>query len=214
MDSGQGKPRRRKWIIVLILLAVALATGEWLASRLIRAKLIELVEANLDAKLAIGTAVYLPPLGAWTRDVRLVRKDDGELMTVAGLRLKLSAFPWGGKPIVIESLSVHQPELKLEPGKFKSVAQPGAGAGGAGPSVPRKLSEMLRLRKLDLFGGRVTYRDPATPRAPMVWDNLSAGVTLEQQSSSRYGFHIASQAEPLVEGSATGAIDVDSLEVT
>lgn len=212
MNPEPKKSRKRRWIIVLILLAIALATVEWLASRMIRAKLVELVEAKLDAKLNIGTLVYLPPMGVWTRDISLAR-GDGDLLTIAGLRLKLAQLPWGGKPIVIEELKLNQPELKLEPQKFVAMVKPAAPLVPGATPIPRKLSDMLRLRKLSMFGGRVTYRDPRKSIEPMVWDNLSAGMALEQQSASQYRFQISSQAEPAVDASATGSLDVDSLEL-
>src|SRR5580765_5065987 len=79
-DEGYAPPPRTRWqrwkrrlIFLLVLLLLSAIAGEWVISRLIDLQLRQLVERKLDAKLEIGSLMYVPPYGVWAWNVRLVR---------------------------------------------------------------------------------------------------------------------------------------------
>jgi hypothetical protein len=205
MDEQPRKPRRRWWKIALCAIVLALCDGEWLASRAISSKLRWLVERKLDAHLELGPVLYFPPYGAIAWGAKLTR-DGRELVTLAKLNVTLAQNSLAGGPVVISSLSLDTPVVNLAPGAFAGIVKP-----SAKELAPRNLSEILLLRALHLNSGRITYSDPRTSDPPMVWDNLAMDADLSQRSSSQYRFRLISKAAPLVDTSAAGTIDVDSL---
>lgn len=205
-ESLPRKPWRRRTILTIIVILIALAGIEYLASRAIASKLRGLVANKLDAELKLGTIFYIPPYGAWIRDAQLVRKEQ-PLVRIPQATVKLAEFPLGGeKPLIISSLRVTKPVLQLAPDAFKGMAH-----GGGETKPPKKLSEMLRLEKVRISDGRITYADPAISAPPMVWDNITIEADTTQQSTSGYKLRVVSRAAPFADASASGTIDVDSL---
>ena len=113
--------RRRHWVIVAVPLVLAVA---WfglpqLFVPMIRGKLQGMIEGHLDARLHIGRLMYAPPFGVRARDVRLVSGASGgeyagtELLKVRKLDLKLARSPFRDGPLVIQNITVHDPEAHL-----------------------------------------------------------------------------------------------------
>lgn len=112
--------RRRHW--VLIAIPVVLVAAWFLVPQLfvpmIRGKLQGMIEGHLDAKLEIGRLMYAPPFGVRARNVRLVSAGGGdnagtELLKVRKLDLKLARSPFRDGPLVIQNITVHDPEAHL-----------------------------------------------------------------------------------------------------
>jgi len=198
---------KRRLIFLLVLLIAAAIAGEVVISRLIDSQLRELVERKLDAKLEIGSLMYVPPYGAWAWNVRLVRNSN-ELVRVDKLDVSLGELPTGGSdaPIIISSVAVEKPVLNALPGAFTNISKE-----EAREQFPRKLSEMLRLSHLKMSEGRIAYYRGVPNEPPTTWENLSLDVNLSQQSPARYNFQIKSRAAPLADASLAGSIDVDEL---
>src|ERR1700704_3355297 len=89
--------RRKRWIVYILILVVA-GGGEWLASRAIRAKLTALVDRKLDARLEIGTILYVPPYGASAWGMKLVRGGD-EVLSLPKATIRLAELPLGSGPV-------------------------------------------------------------------------------------------------------------------
>jgi hypothetical protein len=210
LDEPDPRPARRKrwlWAVAIVLL-LAVVVGEWVASRIVAGKLRALVAEKLDAKLELGTLLYIPPYGAWLSSARLVR-DGHALVSVGRVKLKLARSPLAEGPIIIASVTANQPQLDLRPRGFDDIAKPSAAAENP---PPRKLSGVLRLEKLRFFDGKVTYTDDVTGGAPpMTWTGLTVDIDTVQKSPSLYSYRVSSRAFPLADASVSGTIDVDSL---
>lgn len=208
--------RRWRWIgITLLAVALIALTAEWLASRTVAGRLRALVDGRLDAKLELGTLVYIPPYGAWISHVELVR-DGLTLASADNVRISLSESPLGDGPIRIASLAAHEPVLHIRRGGFDGIAPDDSPEEPDTPDKPpRKLSDVLRLKKLRFVDGRVTYEGRSGKSraggAGMEWSGLTLDIDTVQRSPSLYSFHIASRAFPVADASATGTIDVDDL---
>jgi hypothetical protein len=115
---------RRRWqrvlLVVLPLLVVAWFAVPQLFVPTIRAKLQGMIASRLDARLEIRRLMYAPPFGIRARDVRLVSnaslpgwKGEVELLRVARLDLKLAHLPFKRGPLVIQNITVTDPEVHL-----------------------------------------------------------------------------------------------------
>src|SRR5688572_12927185 len=114
-------PRRRAHRVlvgVLLLLVAGWFVVPQLFVPMIRGKLQGMISGHLDAKLHIGRLMYAPPFGVRARDVRLVSGSGAEypnteLLKVRKLDLKLARSPFHKGPLVIENITVHDPEVHL-----------------------------------------------------------------------------------------------------
>lgn len=116
-------PRRRAHRVVLatlILLTAAWFVVPQLFVPMIRGKLQGMIASHLDAKLEIGRLMYAPPFGVRARDVRLVSGSalggetaGTELLKVRKLDLKLARSPFYDGPLIIQNITVHDPEVHL-----------------------------------------------------------------------------------------------------
>ena len=113
------RTRRQRWLVaVVLLLAAAWVVVPQLFVPMIRGKLQGMISGHLDAKLHIGRLMYAPPFGVRARDVRLVSGagaewPNTELLKVRKLDLKLARSPFREGPLVIQNITVHDPEVHL-----------------------------------------------------------------------------------------------------
>lgn len=116
-------PRRRAHRVALATLVVLLAAClvvPQLFVPMIRGKLQGMIAGHLDAKLEIGRLMYAPPFGVRARGVRLVSGSalggdtaGTELLKVRKFDLKLARSPFREGPLVIQNITVHDPEVHL-----------------------------------------------------------------------------------------------------
>ena len=195
--------RRKLWFAAFVLLLlIALAAGELIISSLIRRKLITTMQAKLDAELQVDRLFYLPPYGAIAFAPRVIR--GGETVFQADrLRVQLAEFPADSKPLIISRLAVDDPRVFID---TVTVKQP------AVPRQPSKLSDVLRLEQLRVNDGIIQWRGSQSAKAPpMTWEGIFLSVDMKPKSASNYSFHLTSRAHRMVETSAAGLFDVDSL---
>ena len=210
--------RRRHWVLLGVLL---LLVGAWfvvpqLFVPMIRAKLQGMIAGHLDAKLHIGRLMYAPPFGVRARDVRLVGGEatgagGTELLRVAKLDLKLARSPFREGPLVIQNITVHEPEVRLirtADGRLvgmqglvkkdsptakatQPATQPAEPPEAVDVDPPEKaeqeaaqakLSDMFELRHFGIKGGRIVYEDQTSPGLPpVVWKDLDVGMETTPQ---------------------------------
>jgi hypothetical protein len=196
-------PRRRRHRVlvgVLLLMVVAWFVVPQLFVPMIRAKLQGMIAGHLDAKLHIGRLMYAPPFGGRARDVRLIGGGSAgaenagtELLKVRKLDLKLARLPFREGPLVIQNITVHDPEVHLirtadgrlvgmhklikpdsptaqatQPTSQPAATQPAEleierPEEAAREAAMAKLSDMFELRHFGIKGGRIVYEDRTRP---------------------------------------------------
>jgi hypothetical protein len=201
-------PRRRAHrvlVVVLVVLVVAWFLVPQLFVPTIRAKLQGMIGGHMDARLQIGRLMYAPPFGVRARDVRLIGGGSAgseyaglELLKVAKLDLKLARSPFHKGPLVIQNITVSDPEVHLlrtaggrlvgmhalvKHGAPQDANQPATQpvpSTRPGPvdvenpdeaereAAKAKLSDMFELRHFGIKGGRVVYEDKSRPDLPPV----------------------------------------------
>ena len=240
--------RRRHWVLlgVLVLLVVAWFGVPQLFVPTIRAKLQGMISGHLDARLEIGRMMYAPPWGVRARDVRLVSGDATgnpgvELLKVRKLDLKLARHPFHDGPLVIENITVTDPEahfirtpdgrlvgmhgLVKEDAPTVQATQP-AQAPAPDPdklsidppakaeqeAARAKLSDMFELRHFGIKGGRIVYEDRTVPgEPPVVWKDLSVGMETTPKSKAVYGYSFEAQGGDVATLKSSGSFDLDQL---
>ncbi len=230
---------RNRWLRVL-LIGMALAAIAWFVVPpflvpKIRGKLQAMLSSQLDAELRIGRLAYSPPYGLRARDVSLITNDPEhgyvELLKVAVLDLELAKLPFGDGPLVIENITLREPEVRIVrvgggrvvgQGRLVREDRDGDGDPDRGPGQPlipselnlpeTKLSAMFLLRHLGIEGGRVAVEDRTRPDLPpMVWGDLGVAMQTAPKSGSAYEFRLDSDGTGPGRMEAAGAFDLDAL---
>jgi hypothetical protein len=143
--------RRQKWFLRLLAIVIAvLVLLEIVISRSVSQKLVMLFESHVDAKLEFTSAIYVPPYGMHFVDARVIRGGK-TFVSVGGLSLALDSFPTPHRQIVIRSIDVSRPIVRITPGAVPSTTGP------AEPRPTQRLSELFRLTRLDITGGKISY---------------------------------------------------------
>ena len=201
-DNRDIMTRRRKWFLRLLAMLIAgLALLEIVISRSVSRKLVMLFESHADAKLEFTSAIYVPPYGMYLLNARVIRGGK-TFVSVPGLSVALDKFPTPDRQIVIRSIGASRPIVRITPGAVAPTTGP------AKPGPKQKLSELLRLTRLDITGGKISYE--AAGAAPMVWEDIDVRIDTTQQSDAKYNFalHTSGWEEVSIDGS--GSIDVDA----
>ena len=243
---------RRRWHRVLVGVLLLLVAGWFVVPQLfvptIRAKLQGMIAGHLDARLEIGRMMYAPPFGVRARDVRLVAGSSAggetagtELLRVRKLDLKLARLPFREGPLVIQNITVHDPEVHLvrvadgrlvghalvkpdaPTAQTQSATQPAPETRpaeldidppeeAAQDAAKAKLSDMFELRHFGVKGGRIVYEDRSRPGLPpVVWKDLHVGMATTPRSKSQYGYTLEAAHGDLARLEASGSFDLDAL---
>src|SRR5205814_5165393 len=100
------------------------------------------------------------------------------LISFKQLDLTLAKLPLHRGPLVIESLRVREPVIRIvktEGGDVVGAHLVKRGQESPPPNKKLKLSDILRLRQFDIDRATVTYEDRSRPQSlPMEWRDLDA----------------------------------------
>jgi hypothetical protein len=243
-------PRRRAHRVLagaLLLLVAAWFLVPQLFVPTIRSKLQGMIGGHMDARLQIGRLMYAPPFGVRARDVRLIGGGSAgseyaglELLKVARLDLKLARSPFHKGPLVIQNITVTNPEVHLvrtadgrlvgmhalvrhetPPDTTRSTTRPTTQTTGADianrdeadPEAARaKVSDMFELRHFGIHGGRVVYEDRSRPGLPpVVWKDLNVGMETTPREKAVYGYTLDAEHGDLARLKSSGSFDLDRL---
>ncbi len=181
----------------------------------------------LEPRLSFEELEYLPPLGVRVRHVRLTAADGTESVFAGELSLSLAKLPQRGKPIVIERVTLKDARLRLirERGadgetRFRGLVplvRAGALREPASVEGNARLSNVFRLRRLELVNGSIEFSDAVGGAAPMVISGVTLALDAEpDEAGAEPGWHrvtIESGREPLARVTFDGRVNLDSLDV-
>ncbi len=223
------RSRRRRILYVVLGAALALVVLIWIVLPLVvapilRGKLEALVTNHLHAELKLANLSYRFPYTVHVTDARLVARgganDGHELLRLARGTLALDELPLGRGPLLIHAIELDHPTLHLVRAPTGDLLGGGLlvrdpGSQPEQPDERMKLSDLFRLRRLTLRGGKVVYEDRARPGSPpMVWDNLTTDLGIAPRERAVYDFRYTAGGAPLAELMAKGSIDIDQLLLT
>ena len=193
-----------------------------LVADVIGKRLKEMVGTNLNAALTIGRVRYHFPYGVTVTDASMVdlTMDQApvELFQVQQVDLQLAELPGRNKPLLIEKLILTGPSIHLIKTNRGIVGQQGLvkneGSKAAKAPLKNKLSEIFRLRRFAIDGGKILYEDRTKPDAkPMVWTGLHIDLNTTLQTGAVYAYHLVANDLPLAELAMAGSFDIDTLNL-
>jgi hypothetical protein len=209
------KPRRRRRLIVAALILVPLVIVYGGVCRFLTHKLQATVAAKLDAELKIDSLLYFPPYGIRLSGAHLIRKNN-VILNLGRLNLKLAESPFRKGPIVIEHFDVDRPVVRIIHTKEGFQGGPGfvKEAVKKEPEPRKKFSDFLRLRKFKITNGLIVYDDDTNPYTrDVTWRDINIEIHTAQKGPALYTYELSFGNAPIVNASAAGSVDVDSLVV-
>jgi hypothetical protein len=221
------KVKRRRWLkrIALMLFCLALLAyfgGPWVAARLVRSRLQQMIASKLNADLAIGRLSYRFPYGVHVEDATLLtRGPDGqvvELLKIPQLEIDLARHPFHAGPLVISRLRLKDPAIHIIKTQSGISGRTGlfASEGSASadrPFIATRLSDMFELRQFAIQGGQLVFEDRTRPgTVPLVWRNINADIATNPAANPVYTFDMKADNGPLAGLRMAGKLDIDRFD--
>ncbi len=216
----QKRKRRLTWVVCLLglFLLVAYFTYTPIISSIISDKLQNAIETRLHAELKYDSLTYSFPYSVRLKNVRLQTDStlgDQDLLSIEQLDLSLARLPLPHRPVVIKSLELRSPSVRIVHSSSGIVGAMGLQRSDeevrANPPEHR-LSEMFELRKFAIADGRVTYEDRTIDNTePLVFGGITVDLGVTPASHAIYGFQMHTGAPPFATIDAGGTMDIDAV---
>jgi len=232
---------RRILAILLVLTCIAITAAVWIVlraggqgegdiERWIGQQLLLTAEKQLNPRLSFAQLDYQYPTTVVMKELRLTAADPrvpGEKLDVLAAGeavMTLAELPRVGRPLVVESISLYRPAVRLVKVDSQSGAKGFAGLSGmikrsADVSVTQptsrtaqeRLKEALSIRRIELIDGRVEYDPRIDDSPPMVLDQITALLQISPTSEGLYRIQTNLGRKPIAESSMRGLVDLDSM---
>src|SRR5262249_45227677 len=141
----------------------------------------------------------------------------------------LGEIPSIGKPIVIEKIILEKPlfsAVAVEPKSkqfigFSNLIKGGSTAAAPvapkaeekSPGQPTKLSDIFRMKLVQLIDGKIVY-DPRIPGTiPMELDQINTALNIESAESGWYKLNTVITRKPVFEVEVAGQLNLDTFNV-
>jgi len=228
---------------VVLVLLLAVAGGAWLLlragtagegalERWIGGQLQRIVSGYLHPDLVFETLDYQAPRTVVLTGVQLIADDaeaaDGRsaILEAARLRIELDKIPREGQPLVIRQIDVTRPVLRAlmqrdgdgEPAGMvgwdnlvRSVDEDDPGVTADQPPPP--LSEVFRMRQVNITDGALRFDERDDDRPPMKLEGFTTRLTFDPDEQGWYTFALKTERPPLFEIDAKGRLDLDGFQV-
>lgn len=181
------------------------------------------VNSYLKPQLEFTKPDYQYPKTVTIENVRITSRDpsrDGRVVDIIRIRratLELGEIPEIGQPLLIERVRLEKPELRLlaigpNDGSligFSDLLKESPEK--ADPATPSnsKLTDVLRIRLIQLVGGVISY-DPRAPDGKvMELDNINTTLEIEPDESGWYGLRTKVMREPIFSATIDGRFNVN-----
>lgn len=210
--------------VVLFLLAAAAATlifvvggvGESAVESYIGEQLKKVVNDRLEPDLEFDALDYQQPKTVVLHGVRLVSPDPDQpgktvrIFEADEVRIELATIPRPGQPLVLESLTLQQPTVRL------IVPRDGGAVVGYGALVhqepdadPTPLSEILQLKLIALRDASVILDTRALDAEPTVIDQVTTDLLIDPADGGRYQLALELDRSPALDVKIDAVLDVD-----
>lgn len=195
-------------------------TGERLEDW-VGAQLVGIADSYLVPSLAYDEIDYSAPATVSLEGVTLTAPDGTVVLALPGLVVTLAQTPRLGDPIVIETLVLRQPAIRLI---RETDAEAAAGFKGLSPLVRRtladadreieenfRLSNVLRLRRIEIVDGAFHY-DASDGSPPMAIAGLTTTVEAAPAAGEPgwYALDIDTSLGPLARAALAGVLSLDT----
>lgn len=161
-------------------------------------------------------------------DITLTAPDGTEVIRAAGMRVSLAEMPQRDRPVIIETITLESPEIRLI---REQRADGTTGFRGLVPFVKpdpterdldpdtdgaTTLSDVLALRRIGVTGASVVYEDRTAPAlAPMRIADIGFDLVIDPQQTedgrTLHGLELAFGRAPFLEVALAGQVDLNAI---
>jgi len=216
--------KRRVFLAGTVLLLIAAAVvflvvggvGESAVESYIGEQLKKVVNDRLEPDLAFDTLDYQQPKTVVLHGVRLVSPDPDQpgrqvrIFEADEVRIELAHVPRPGRPLVLESLTLQQPTVRL------IVPRDGGAVVGYGNLVHQApdadatpLSEILQLKLIALRDASVILDTRALDTEPTVIDQVTTDLVIDPADGGRYQLALDLDRAPALGVKLDAVLDID-----
>ncbi len=211
--SGKGSGRVEKWI---------------------ESQVLTIANSYLNPKLSFSDLDYTYPYSVSLKNMRLTADDPAhpgksiDVIACESASITLAEIPSIGKPIVIEKISLNKPLISAvavatgskEFVGFSNLIKVGAMSDKPATKVeekpagaPKKLSEVFRMKLVQLVDGKIVY-DPRIPGTlPMALDQINTTLTIDTTADGWYKVNTNISRKPVFDLAVAGELNLDSFTV-
>lgn len=213
--------------ITLFLVARYMGSGtiqEWIGSQLQ-----EIANAYLNPHLSFTDLSYEYPLTVSLKNMHLTADDPAhpghtiDIIACDKAEISLAEIPQIGKPIVIEKISLNEPLISavaVEPKSkkfvgFSNLIRGGVSSGSDenGSSAPKKLSDVFRMRLVQISDGKVVYDPRIEGTVPMTLDKINTLLNIEPSEPGWYKIDTDIARQPVFDFGIKGQLNLDTFSV-
>lgn len=221
----------RKFVVMflaLVLCVLIVAGGiYWIVGRggesrieaWIGSQIKQIVNGRINPVLTFDSLDYQSPDVVIVTNLRVVA-DGGRLDIFSAERatIRLAEIPREGKPIVIQEIRLQRPVIRLianenEPTRFVGFSNFVRNASTIDPKMTdesgRKLSDVLRIRFIEIVGGEIEYDPKITGTQPMILQDIETKLIVTPDAAGLYHITADLARAPIFSLSADGKIDLD-----
>lgn len=176
----------------------------------------------LNPTLTLGDLDYQYPKTVVLKGCRLTADDPQggtvDILVARRLELVMAEVPRAGEPIRIERLALEGPEVRLvalgpQDGRLIGFAnllkQPGEPQADA--ETPVRLSDVFRIRWIEIADGRVQLDLRRPQQSPMVLDGLNAQLAVDPADAGWYRIDTKMVREPVLDLDLKGRLNLDEV---
>lgn len=209
--------------VILLLAAAAVflvvgGVGESAVESYIATQLKKMVNDRIEPDLEFDTLDYQQPKTVVLHGVRLVSPDPDapgkhvRIFEADEIHIELANIPRPGQPLVLESLTLEQPTVRL------IVPRDGGAVVGYGNLVqqdpdpdadPTPLSEILQLRLIALREASVVLDTRGLDAEPTVIDEVTTDLHIDPSDGGRYQLALDLDRSPALELKLDAVLDID-----
>jgi hypothetical protein len=211
-------------VVAIIFLRRPGSLQDWIGSQLQ-----EIANGYLNPKLSFTDLTYQYPLSVSLKNLHLTAQDPinpGHTIDIVACRsaeVSLAEIPTMGKPIVIQKIALDQPLISavaIEPGSKKFVGFSDLVRGSSSstdthsaPKPGQKLSDVFRMRLVQINDGKILYNPRISGTVPMQLDHINTVLNIEPTDAGWYKLDTDLSRKPVFDLSIKGQLSLDSFEV-
>jgi len=213
--------------ITLLLVARHMGAGtiqEWIGTQIQ-----DIANGYLNPKLSFTDLGYQYPLTVSLKNLHLTADDPAnpghtiDIIACNRAEVSLAEIPAIGKPIVIEKIALEEPlisAIAVEPRSKKFVGFTNLIRGASdtsdsstASSAPKKLSDVFRMRLVQIDNGKIVY-DPRIPgTVPMTLDKINTLLNIEPTDAGWYKLDTDIARVPVFDFAVKGQLNLDTFSV-
>ncbi|MGD0140305.1 MAG: hypothetical protein ABSD28_15645 [Tepidisphaeraceae bacterium] len=197
---------------------------DWIGSQLQ-----DIANSYLNPRLSFTDLAYEYPLTVSLRNLHLTADDPThpghtiDIIACAHAVVSLAEIPSVGKPIVIEKIALDEPlisAIAVKPRSknfvgFSDLIRGGTGGSSSASSsgTSGKLSDVFRMRLVQIANGKIVYDPRIEGTVPMTLDQINTQLNISPANAGWYRLDTDIARKPVFDLQVNGLLNLDSFSV-